>query len=324
MKNVKFSLSVLLFSFIAVQLLVACSSDENDVSTPPTLDVPKYESNSTLFVMEANEEGIQSIELTASGNFLVVGTFYGKTNSVKKRGEASMVSFGTIPNAMRNTRSPGGYVFGKFIKISDTEFILEGFGTIVIEGASSNAVNVWVTPATGEGYSLTGKRENNYGDTPYTNYLCRTWDILTIRYQMKFNGKVIFDSTKSGSEFPLLMKEMGKVLSQFGDEEDDEIVFDDNYVGLSQVIFTKAGTYLIITVDDEVGYSLWKWNNEKKGIIRYTHDVWNQDFYDEDYSNDVTVSFSGNEMLIEETSLDIEEDGQHLIIKCWNRCVYPQ
>lgn len=301
-------------------LMAACGDDEKQqemlsLSTPPYADV------SALYVIDDNNADIHSIELTESGNYIIEGNSASFRNQESRRNHRQICQNAIDIGA--STRSVSGTYLGKFIKISDTEFILEGFGTIVIEGSSDGAVTIWITPVNGESYTLSGEREDNYGDTPKTSNLCRTWDIYTIRAQMVYNGKVLFDSTKPATDYASLERELNAVYMQY--DEDGEGLYEaiPDY-GYSQVIFTKAGTYLVTTTSDQMGYSLWKWTNEEEGIIRYTHDVWDRDFDDIDYSNPAVISFRGNEMIIEDIVADDYEDGMSFSLRYWYNCVSPE
>ena len=110
-------------------LMAACGDDEkqqemSSLSTPPYADV------SALYVIDDNNADIHSIELTESGNYIIEGNSASFRNQESRRNHRQICQNAIDIGA--STRSVSGTYLGKFIKISDTEFILEGFGTIVV------------------------------------------------------------------------------------------------------------------------------------------------------------------------------------------------
>lgn len=308
---------------------ISCSdSDDDDVRDVITLETPVYENVSAKYVIEDNSSNISSIELTASGNYIIIynnTSYYGaKTATVAY--EKKILSSAFIRSNTSTRAATSNHISGKFIKISDTEFILEGFGTIVIAGASDNAFSIQVTGQEGDTYTLTAEKSEMMNDSEKTNALCRTWDLSTIRMTVTFNGKRIFDETKSAAEYPQLIKDLNTAMSRFeaeyGDDDEDygdEEWFDVPSYGYSQCIFTKSGTYMFISTDDQLGISMWRWQNESSGIIRYTH-LYSDTGFDSEYANNATISFNGNEMTIEEVNIDEYEDGESFQVESWYNC----
>lgn len=201
---------------------------------------------------------------------------------------------------------------------------MEGFGTIVIAGASDNAFSIQVTGQEGDTYTLTAEKSEVMNDSEKTNALCRTWDLQTIRMTATFNGGKVFDETKPATDYPQLIKDLNATMSrleaEYGDDDpDDEEWFDVPSYGLSQVIWTKSGTYMVISTDDQLGISMWKWQNESENEIIYTHLYSDSDFNSE-YANNATISFNKNEIIIEEVNLDEYEGDESFQIKTWYNC----
>lgn len=75
------------------------------------------------------------------------------------------------------------------------------------------------------------------------------------------------------------------------------------------MVFTKTGTYVVYYSEDRLAVSTWKWENENKGILRYS---WNPDYLnDPDESGEVLIEFKGNKLYLTESDSDYdEEDGE--------------
>lgn len=298
---------------LAACLMSSCSDDDED-QVPPQQDInlnePTYESVSAKYNVTSGGGGISSIELTASGNYVVI--MEGAAYVPEALSSRNMMK--TIVNVnSKGTRSNDGYICGKFVKISDTEFILEGFGSIVIEGASNNAFSIQVTKSEGETYTLNAEKAATVSNSEMSNALCRTWDINTMALKGTFNGKVFYDKEKPAVEHDLLWKELNAAFgSLIGD---DEPFFNVDEIKPKQIIFTKSGSYITITEDNYLGIADWRWNNEKNGVITYSNPMG---------TNNVTVQFSGSNMKLYEVNADIDdsEDGEraHLKVESTYNC----
>lgn len=316
-----------IWSLLAVLLMTvcnitftACSDDEDNDDEKGLLETPTYESVSAKYTLENNDLGIASIELTASGNYAVIYDDYSNDIAANDCASATRCIMNSSYSQDAMTRGQGGSFYGNFIKISDTEFILEGFGTIVIEGSSSNAYSIKLTPSSGETATIGATKGALMPDSEYTNALCRTWNISTIRMRLIYNGNTRFDRTLPAKDYPQLMKELNAaVISLTGDDNDGEDYFEVPSYGYSQVVFTKSGSYLVTTTDNQLGVSMWKWKNEKEGIIRYTHYLFDYDFVS-DYANDATITFSGKQMTMFETNLEEEDEGETFKITTLYTC----
>lgn len=320
-----------IWSFIAILLMTvcnitftACSDDEENGDEKPNLETPTYESVSAKYTLDDNDMGIASVELTASGNFAVVYDNY--SNEIFSNDYSYSSKRLLNPTYVGNvlTRSQAGSSYGKFIKISDTEFILEGFGTIVIEGSSGNAYSIRLTTSSGETTTVGATKGALMPDSEYTNALCRTWNLSTIRIRLLHNGKALFDKTKPAKDYPQLIKELNAAMASLSDDEEDgDAFFDVPSYGYSDVVFTKSGSYMMTSTDDQLGVSMWKWKNEKDGVLRYTHYLSDYDFVSE-YANDATITFSDKTMTIYEINLEESEDDETFQITSLYTCTAAQ
>lgn len=317
----------------------SCSNDDdndnidNNETETITPETPAYEDVSAKYIVQSNSADISSIELTAGGNYIIV---YGNMPYYSAQ-EAKAISQKrslqcVLSKSERTSRATAlRHISGKFTKISDTEFVLEGFGTIVIEGAANNAYSIQVTEQDGETYPLSAEKAvSMINDSEKTNALCRTWNLETIRMTVTFNNVKIFDETKPAAEYSQLMEDLYAAMKRFaaehGDEdedEDDEEDFEIPTYGYAQIIFTKAGTYMVTSTDGQLGISMWKWLNEQNGTIRYTHDYNDTDFSSY-WANNATISFNGSTMTLAETNLMYEEDDESIQMKSWYTCTEAQ
>lgn len=312
MKSIKFFSGLTRPSFAILGVLLvassislsSCSDDDNDGGDQDiTLETPAYEDVSAKYEITSGASGISSIELTASGNYIIISDNAPYYIAKKDRSYGDGKAFGNMfAGISPATRATTGHISGKFIKISDTEFILEGYGSIVIEGSADNAFSIKVTKQ-GEGeITLTANKAATISDTPMSNALCRTWNIDNIRMTAVYNGKSFFDKTRPANEYAQLMNDLDNAFKSYFD--DDEGISDGTSYGYSQFIFTKAGTYIVTTTDNQLGISMWKWKDESKGLLRYTHIY---DDFDAEGANDASISFSGSTMKIEETNMDYSD-----------------
>lgn len=288
----------------------SCSEDDDNDgggstgSGSSTLEAPAFESVSAKY--EITDGGdIQSIELTESGNYVIVTNDYVPDNGNGFFAHTRAGSSGTI--------------FGKFIKISDTEFILEGFGSIVIEGDTNNAFSLQISENGKDPYIVGAEKIEAESNDQMTKKLCRTWDINKVNLKLYVEGKVRYDATKPASQYKELWKglidKIAQISGEYEDEEDDGYYEEEeeDYSDIipqfnpEQIIFTKAGSYMVTYEGEQLGISTWAWTNSNKGMLRYSH---NYDYInDPDYSNACEVSFNKKEMtLFEINAKEVDED----------------
>lgn len=294
----KYLLSLLPIFMVAIccQCLVSCGDgddDENVVNYATSLDTPKYESVSARFDVTSTDSDIKSIELTESGDYIITKSTYYSSYSISKakraKGTASFLAKSSISS--RATFYDNYTVYGKYTKISDTEFLLDGWGKITITGSTDNALSITVTPNSGNTYTVPVAKHTQNANSTLTSQVCRTWTITSF----KVEGKEY-----SASEFS---KVINNIIRQKYAYIDDYIEYFDEFDLPTTVIFTKAGTYMCIYGDGILDVGTWTWENEQRGEMRYS---WNyEDMYDEEDSGDINVNFRGNQLVMSETTHDI-------------------
>lgn len=289
--------------------LTSCSDDDdnNGGGGVPNLPVPTYESSSAKYEM-APGSPYSSIEFTASGNYVIVSSGYsGYSLSAaapvnQTRGASSLAK-----SAFRKSSAPvsrayfNGIYYGTYTKTGDNQYNLQGFGTITVNTSGDNACSLTVTPTSGTPVTLSATKAGVINSGERTAALCRTWNVDRVNLKAWINGSKKFDKTVAIDKLADLFEDMGE---------------DVDYLDIPrQVIFAKTGTYMVLYStgqgsDTGLDISSWRWEDESKGIIRYSWDI--GAFDDPDGSGLITTSFSGKNMTItEEYSEEDEEDGDY-------------
>lgn len=287
MKKYLLSFAVLGMLF-AASTLTSCSDDDGDGGN---LDTPKFEAEAAKYDITTPGARYNSIELTASGNYIVTSDQMNASyapaanNAVERKSITSIFN-----NPQPKSRAAfAGIIYGKYTKVADNEYYLEGFGTIKITSNGGNSFDLDITTTNGNKVVLGANRDNMYGESEMTNKLCRTWEMNKISIKAWYNGRQIFNKTYSKSQF-------------------DNIVIDGEEIEIEEypenVIFTKSGTYMVLYDDGTLAVSTWRWGNESKGVLNYS---WDYNWDDPDLSGNVTLSFAGNQLYIYEIDEETED-----------------
>lgn len=301
--------------------LTSCSDDDNDNGMSleiPELPVPEYESSAAKYEITSATSDIKSIELTASGDYVIVPKDYTAQSmsiGIEKVGKQFKLASGFG----QASRATNGLIWGKFIKVSDTEYILEGYGTVVIEGTSSTAISITATPINGEATTVSAVKASQKEDSPLTKAISRTWNINSIGLKIVLNRVIIYDGKKPASQYWDLVNAASKALcdyvNQFAEDEDDLMV--PEIISLPYTpegfAFTRAGTYLVFWTSDILGVATWHWKDESRNLMHFSWDYDNpsSEVYGE--GGDATVYFDGTSMkLVEEQTVREAEDGEVL------------
>ena len=291
-------------AFIALAVggaFAACSGDDDEKNETQTLPTPKYEADAALYVIDSPSSPYGSVELTAAGNYIVTPSVMVNQAPVRKSGMLKAAS-----------RSIQVYE-GKYTKAGDNTYELEGFGTITVSMDGDTAASLDFSLDNGSDFTLTAERQTQYPDSKMTSNLCRSWKITHFRLVYKVDGRKLFDKEVSINN----LKALNDALHKADPDWDGDTTDDFDYSDLpEEVIFTKAGTYLVKYGDSSLAVSTWGWENQSKGLLRYS---WDYDhLYDPDASGVVTVAFPGSgAMKITENYVEVDEDGKYEQIGTW-------
>ena len=260
--------SFISFLVLAFALLVtSCSKDDADGGN---LDTPKYE---ILY----DHSPYKSIELGASGDYIVITSDYysgmSRASSLSKKGV-----FGNWGVYQSRATNYDGVIYGSYKQLSNGDFDLEGFGIIkVVYGDNDDIEALSITPDGGEEMQFDVEKVEAMDDNGLTNSLCRTWLFEKFRVIAYLDDK--------------------KVLDEYVDNGDLDY-FD---VEVSEVLFSKSGTYMVVYGDETLGVASWKWKDMDDKTLYYS---WDGEWY-EDCT--VQISFEGNSLVFYEKTDDLGE-----------------
>ena len=153
--------------------------------------------------------------------------------------------------------------FGTY-RIEGNRIILSGFGLIEVTSITAEEFSFSFTlEATGEKNNfVAGKSEEPISSSSRTDMFCRTWIVETFT-------------------------------------EDGEIIEELEEIIGSIVLFSKAGTYLVLYGGEggDAGLSEWKWANQEETELYYSWDNWTDDWSE----NIVTITdLTGTSLIIQE------------------------
>lgn len=285
-------------TMVVASVFVSCSSDdegeEETFLTPPA--AAQY---SKKYEITSVGSDIASIELTESGNYIItprMNMYTVKGDAVKRTKARFMQDSRKVLKRENYTN----YIYGKYTRIGENEYYLEGYGRIKVHSEGENAVSLTIQKDGQNEYVLTAAVANQKPESLKTSMLCRTWKIDKMRVQAYVNGRKVWDKTASVDRLEDLMP----------DGEDGDFEYEDIP---QQVVFTRAGTYMVYynngAEGEELSVSTWAWADENSGLLRYSWDY--DSMYDDEMSGEVSISFAGSTMSVTEQYIEIDEaDGE--------------
>lgn len=309
--------SLLMTMVVAIGVSACSSNDDSEgneggLGEIPNLPTPEFESVSAKYEITQSNSEIASIELTASGDYIVLpkNSYFGAPS--KRTEKISVIS--NSGSLMRASRAfNGGPICGKFIKISDTEFILENFGSIVIEGSGSNAFSLQISPSDGETTTVSARKSSELPDSPINDAICRTWNLNELGVKLLFNNTQIYNGTKPASQMDVLMKEANDafanfMIKNFGAEADEFEPYEPYGFYPLSIIMTKSGTYMVTYSNGALAVATWSWVNEDKGQFRFSWDYDNPDSVESGVGGaENYASFKGESLIVRELHSETED-----------------
>ena len=117
---------------IGLAFFTACNS-END-EKEDTLLPPAYENVSAKFEITDSYSDISSLELTASGNYIVINKKYKYKCPMDRNAETGILPNGMLQTEAFATRASvyGNIIYGTFTTLGENRFRLEGYGIVTI------------------------------------------------------------------------------------------------------------------------------------------------------------------------------------------------
>lgn len=322
---------------VSAMAFTACSSSDDNgngggsitTDEPVTLDAPQNKAESALYTINSSSSEYSSIELTESGNYVIIKKSAGAKAMVFDNVEHAGIV--TAPWTSEKTRANAynNIISGSYTKTDDNTYVLEGFGTIVVTKSGDTAASLQITPEGSSAYTLTASVKTQYPDSEATFRLCRTWKMTAMRLQLSVsvpdmgNETFNYDKTVAGGDIPALMNDfyeqmmrwtmnlVNRYAAQYGEQpipqaelnkymeeelkETREQIYKQ-YKSVENIIFTQAGTYMVLYGDQSLAVATWTWNDNTNKSLRFS---WN-------YSNMSSAAMSG--------SCDIQFSGNHCII----------
>lgn len=267
MKTWKNLMGAVLLMVMAAPAMVSCGDDDNiDLGTP------QYEGISGKYTIDTPSSPYESIELGASGDYIVVekGSYLAGVGA--RSGErVPQGVFGQAEAASRAT-DYNGVIYGCYTQQADGTLNLEGFGIVeIVYGSGEEVIGFNLTPTGGGRLELDVTKAEVMPDDDKTNAICRTWKIESIREVEYENGQKVYDETFTAGSH-----------ADYGDEFPVE------------ALISKSGTYMVYYQDGTLGISSWKWKDQNAGTFYYS---WDNSWYDDEFA---TVTFEGKGMTVYE------------------------
>lgn len=290
-------LLLLLMVASATFAFVSCSKDDEDDSPAEStetyealgFDAPKFDKESALYLITSAGSGIYSIELTPTGEYIVMDEEDGAKASpmLSPRRSNMYKSTHQTRNSWATRSSSDGYVsYGKYTKTGDGQYKLEGYGTIAVKGGEGNAVSLTITLLNGNKINVGAMKRNQYSSTPVTNAICRKWKL----------GKCVLHK-KTGDVTYSSIEDMDR--HEETNFSEDEVEWEP-----VEILFTKSGSYIVFFTNQTLDVSTWAWTNESTGEARYSWD-WDNLYSGE--SGVILFEFEGKKLLITEAATEYSD-----------------
>ena len=303
MKKIKLLAMAVAMMFTATCFTACGSDDDGEGIGNIDLPTPQYEQVSGKYEITQAGSPYESIELGASGNYVVTRSYGGYSLAPKAEGRTRMA----LLAKRGTTRSTEyyGMIYGTFTSLGGGKYDLEGFGTIKLKYSGDNVTGIEVT-TNGTTTNYAAEKAPTMSNDDITNALCRTWKITQWRAYLRYDHETMYDfSAPTVDELNAKIREWGQEVDP--DYTDDDYLIEFNNGNAPQeLIFTKSGTYMVTYADSKLAVSTWRWANQTKGLLEYS---WNPFSFDpEELYGRATITFRNNKLEINEGYSD-EEDG---------------
>jgi hypothetical protein len=294
MKKHLFRFSSLLLGIALFSMILSCKKDKEETKqeiTNPNL-IGKWN-------ISDKKSAYSSIEFTSDKDYIIVTNEEaggGKLNT----GINLKTHFGnTLLSSFKNAKTNLSQVHYGTFKMEGNKITLSGFGLINVISLTEEEFHFSFTiQSTGNTNEyVASKTKNPISSSTKTDLFCRTWIIekVTMDIANLDEEEIEFYEDIYGPEWVSLLEE------------------EINQIVGSVVLFSKAGTYLVI-IDDEAFLSEWKWKNSSENEFYYSHDNWEDDWLD----NNITKikELNNNKLVVSENEYTSDNEYiTHLVIK---------
>lgn len=275
---------------------------EYDTSAPVDLpDAGRYADVSGKYEVNTTEIAYSSIELTAGGQYVAMkaSSYPYSVKAVARKTTKVAGLFNRRPVFKRNFDN-SILVTGSFEQISDNEYSLEGFGTLVIDGHDGNG-NISAFKLIGSDGTVADvpvQKAENVDDelTGNSGNLCRMWTAVEERAQSYMERIVIYDAIYRVDADDVTTYVSGGYGIDWAGH-----AFDTGGDAIVRMLFSQAGTYLQFFRDGSVDLSYWRWEDKANGVI------YGYDFGEEYDGATATAVFYGNRVNVIEDFTDYSD-----------------
>ncbi|MBR4846264.1 MAG: hypothetical protein IKU98_07590, partial [Bacteroidaceae bacterium] len=290
--------------------LVSCSNDgDGDGNYADELLPGITELKLGKFIINDNSSGYESIELLNSGSYiitladaedddvdLVPTDSTNTTQPDSSQGTSGSISFGT---SVGGNSTRGGddvvskYLYGSYTMVSQYVYDLDGFGllTIGLDGDEVNSFDIILD--NGKELTVGVTRKKEYANTSATDKLCNEWEMTVMEEKYYDREELVYHIkyTMGKSTLDILVDPYNNYT-----EQANTFIERQNAGGPKGIIFSKAGTYAVLTNSGYLSSAKWWWKDEANGQMYYS---WDEEEEGEEAAY-VTTQFSDDKLFVSE------------------------
>ena len=265
---------LLVFTFIIT--FVSCDKDNGNKDNGDGNSDVSINTISAKWEISDNNSPYISFEFTKDGNYIVVENVETNLRSLNTSLENSLFknnnleAVSTRSSESESFQSP--IYFGTY-RIEGNKIVLTGFGLIEVVSITADEFTFSLTPeATGQKNRIVaGKSNEPISSSSKSDMLCRTW-----------------------------------IIEKYTDENNNDIPDEDDFMG-SIVLFSRAGTYLVLKEEGWAGLAEWKWANSQETELYCSWENWTDDWRE----NIVKITVTSTSLIVR----DVDNVITHLRLK---------
>ena len=254
---------------------------------------------------ESGDLPFSTFELFPNGTYLMTYSYnydYSETNSLKTRADSSAVFHQRTGTLLTRSAADDngttyfyGGEYGTFEVVRHKVYRLSNGDEIDLTELGESQIYY----SRGGRTSTVYVEETSSRSSDATKSLCRTWDFNSLEMWVYLNGKYV-DHVK-------IVPDSGN----YGDDELAEELADALGDAVAdKVIFSKNGTYLLITPDGSAHLRNWRWQDEQNGIL-----YWSDNSMGGQTDGSLTVRFAGKQMrFYEDYTTNAEGNSVRMVI----------